>query len=314
MLNSPDLSRTDLNLLVVFEAVMAERHVGRAAARLSLTPSAVSHALVRLRTLLGDPLFLRTPKGVTPTARANALAAPIADVLARARNVIASVAPFDPKRAARRFTIGAPDGVSAVLLEPLLRTLKQSAPLIDISVRQVLPRDGEAATELAWNESFAAIDAGGMDACVIPVTAAPARFHVSALYAEDFVIAMRARHPFARTPTLKAFCAAEHLVVSHTGDPNGFVDTTLAQRKLARRVALTVPNFMFALSVLAESDLIAALPRRFVSQYGKRYGLITREAPLKLPGFTISLIASHAAMQDAGVAWLAAQLERAAPR
>src|SRR3954447_5327487 len=110
MLNKIDLSRADLNLLVLFEVVLAERNVGRAAQRLNLTPSAVSHGLGRLRRLLNDPLFLRTPKGVVPTARAMALAGPVADLLARARNVLASAAPFDAATSTRRFVIGAPDG------------------------------------------------------------------------------------------------------------------------------------------------------------------------------------------------------------
>src|SRR6186997_300243 len=101
MLNQIDLSRIDLNLLVLFRVVLEERHVARAAARLSLTPSAVSHALGRLRLLLNDPLFLRTPKGVVPTARALELAAPVADLLAQARNVLASSAPFDPATSTR---------------------------------------------------------------------------------------------------------------------------------------------------------------------------------------------------------------------
>ena len=103
MLNQIDLSRADLNLLVLFEAVLKERHVGRAADRLNLTPSAVSHGLGRLRRLLNDPLFLRTPKGVVPTARATELAAPIADVLARVRSVISTAEPFDPAKSTRRF-------------------------------------------------------------------------------------------------------------------------------------------------------------------------------------------------------------------
>src|SRR5919108_3706595 len=102
MLNETDLSRTDLNLLVLFEVVLEERHVGRAAEKLNLSPSAVSHGLTRLRRVLNDPLFLRTPKGVVPTARALELAAPIADLLARARHVIATAQPFDPATSARR--------------------------------------------------------------------------------------------------------------------------------------------------------------------------------------------------------------------
>src|SRR5690349_5071230 len=113
MLNQIDLSRTDLNLLVLFEVVLDERHVGRAAARLNLSASAVSHGLGRLRRLLNDPLFLRTPKGVTPTARAFDLAPQIAEILARVRQVVADAAPFDPATSTRRFVIGAPDAVAA---------------------------------------------------------------------------------------------------------------------------------------------------------------------------------------------------------
>src|SRR6186713_2068847 len=104
MMNLDPLSRVDLNLLVLFEVVCEEGHVGRAADRLSLTSSAVSHGLGRLRRLLNDPLFLKTPKGVVPTARAADLAVPIADVLARARSVIATAEPFDPAISRRQFT------------------------------------------------------------------------------------------------------------------------------------------------------------------------------------------------------------------
>ena len=138
-MNEIDLSRADLNLLVLFETVLAECHVGRAAERLNLTPSAVSHGLGRLRRMMNDPLFLRTPRGVVPTARAMALAEPVAEILARTRRVLASAAPFEPATSARRFVLGAPDGVSAVFLPGLLDTLARTAPGIDIGLRQVLP-------------------------------------------------------------------------------------------------------------------------------------------------------------------------------
>ena len=152
MLNETDLSRTDLNLLVLFEVVLGERHVGRAAARLNLSPSAVSHGLGRLRRLLNDPLFLRTPKGVVPTARAIELADPVKDALARMRSIIDIAEPFDPATSARRFTIGAPDG-SAEFLSPLVTAMRRDAPLIDISVRQLLPSQG-GTTETAWESCF----------------------------------------------------------------------------------------------------------------------------------------------------------------
>src|SRR6185295_16292603 len=134
MLNAVDLSRADLNLFVLFETVLTERHVGRAADRLNLSPSAVSHGLGRLRRLLNDPLFIKTPKGMVPTARATELAAPIAELLGGARNVIAMASPFDPATSTRRFTLGAPDGASVVILPPLMSYIGRNAPHVNIVV------------------------------------------------------------------------------------------------------------------------------------------------------------------------------------
>lgn len=312
MLNEIDLSRADLNLLVLFEAVLAERHVGRAAARLRLSPSAVSHGLGRLRQLLNDPLFLRTPKGVVPTARALELAMQIAEVLARARNIMASAAPFDAATSTRRFTIGAPDGLAAVFLPPLLAGIGRAAAGIDIALRQLLPPPGGRSIERAWEPVLAELETGTMDVAILPFDHVPARFVARTLYEEDFVIAMRAGHPFAKRPTLAEYCRMPHLVVSLTGDPHGFVDDALARRHLSRRVALTVPNFMMAFALVAGSDLITALPRRLAAMHARRLGVVSREPPLSLPRFVIRAIAPRVAMMDAGVAWLFAVLEQAA--
>lgn len=299
-----DLSRADLNLLVLFEIVREERHVGRAAERLNLSSSAVSHGLGRLRRLLNDPLFLKTPRGVVPTARALELAAPIADILARVRSVVATAAPFEPATSTRRFTIGAPDGVSAVVLPPLLARLRKEAPGIDIAVRQILPTQGEASAEHAWRGALADLEARAMDVAIVPSDDMPARFHGRLLFEEDFVLAMRAGHPFARAPTLDRYCEMQHLVVSLTGDAHGFVDRVLGEQGRTRRVALTVPNFMFALALVAETDLITALPRRFAARHARRFGVVRREAPLPLGRFRLTAIAPKVAMMDAGLAWL----------
>ena len=314
MLN--ELSRTDLNLLVLFEVVREERHVGRAAERLNLTPSAVSHGLGRLRSLLNDPLFLRTPKGVVPTARATELAAPIADILTQVRSVISTAEPFDPTRSTRRFTLGAPDAASAVFLPPLLTRLRQAAPGIDIGMRQLLPTPGELSPEHAWRNAFSDLEARAMDIAIIPSDHIPARFHARTLYEEDFVIAVRAEHLFADGPTLERYCEMQHLVVSFTGDRHGFVDEALTKRGYSRRIALSVPNFLFALAVIAETDLISALPRRFVAMHGPRFGVLGMEAPLPLPVFRLNAVATKAAMMDAGLTWLVdllAGAEQAAP-
>ena len=311
MLNQIDLSRADLNLLVLFEAVLEEGHVGRAAERLNLTASAVSHGLGRLRRLLNDPLFLRTPKGVVPTARAMELAAPVADVLARVRNVISTAEPFDPATSTRRFTIAAPDGVAAVFLPPLLAELRRTSPGIDIGVRQLLPTQGETSPERAWRSAFAELESRMTDIAVMPSDDIPLRFHHRTLYEEDFVVAMRAGHRLAGALTLDRYCEMQHLVVSLTGDAHGFVDRVLAEQNRSRRIALTVPNFMFALAVIAETDLVCALPRRFVDMHAPRFGVVSVEAPLALGRFRLNAVAPKVAMMDMGLSWLFDVLGRA---
>jgi DNA-binding transcriptional LysR family regulator len=301
MLNENDLSRADLNLLVLFEAVLTERHVGRTARRLSLTPSAVSHGLGRLRRLLNDPLFLRTPKGVVPTARALELGEAVGEILARARRLIASAAPFDPAGSARRFTIGMPDAVSAVLLQPLLAGMRRTAPRIDISVRYLL-RD----------TALSELEARTIDVAVVPLDEIPARFEGRVLYQDDLALAVRAGHPFIKAPTLARYCELDHLVISLTGEPRAFIDDLLMARGLSRRVALAVPNFMLALAVIGETDLVGALPRGFIAMHGPRFGVTGVEPPLPMRSFPLRAIAPKVAMMDAGVAWLFTALEAAA--
>jgi DNA-binding transcriptional LysR family regulator len=303
MMKSIHLARIDLNLLVLFDVVFEEGHVGRAAERLNLTASAVSHGLTRLRRMLNDPLFLRTPKGVVPTARAIELAQPIADILARAQSIVAAAEPFDATKSRRHFTIGAPDALAAVFLLPLLAVLRDKAPGITLSARQVLPELRRPVGD-AWEPALTGLDARTFDVAVVPVREVPARFAGQLLYEEDFVVASRAAHPFARKPNLERFCAARHLVVSLAGDPHGFVDDVLARKNLTRHVALTVPNFSMALALVAETDMIAALPRQLVTRYARRFGIVATDAPIILRRDPISVVATRAAMMDAGVAWL----------
>ena len=161
MVNRIDLSRVDLNLLVLLELVLEERHVGKAAERLNLSSSAISHGLGRLRRLFNDPLFLRTPKGVVPTDRALELAGPIAEILSRTRSVIATAEPFDP---------GHPRAASPSALPTASRRCSwrrcrgpaRPCPGIDISVRQILPPRG-GTTARVWEPVFDDLDARLMD-------------------------------------------------------------------------------------------------------------------------------------------------------
>jgi DNA-binding transcriptional LysR family regulator len=301
MLNETDLSRTDLNLLVLFEAVLEELHVGRAAERLNLSASAVSHGLGRLRRVLNDPLFLKTPKGVVPTERAKELAQPVADILARVRSVVASAEPFDPARSTRRFAIGTADGFS-VFLPPLLQEIARSAPGIDVVVKH-----------MQRETALADLDAKAIDVAVAPFDNVPARFASRVVYEDTFVATVRIGHPFLKAPTLENYCRAKHLLVAPRGDARGDIDQILEQRGLSRRVAVAVPSFMMALDLVGKTELISALPRRFVDMHAEHFGVAFAELPLTFGRRSTVLAAlPKAALMDAGMVWLMGALGRAA--
>lgn len=293
MLNQIDLSRTDLNLLVLFEAVEATRNVGRAAERLSLSASAVSHGLGRLRRLFGDPLFVKVPKGVLPTDRALALAPMIAAILADMRRLVAQSAPFDPATSTRRFVIAATDGVSAVLLPPLMAALAAQAPGIDISVRPLQQ-------ELVAGE----LDAGTVDMALGALIDMPARFVRHGLYHEEFCVTARGDHPWLAKPDLAGLLACNHVLVSPRGDARGFVDDELDKLGLRRRIGLVVPSFMSAIPLIAEGGFVGIFPKRLVRDQSERHALALAPNPLQLPAFPIDAWMLAAATGDGGLDWL----------
>ena len=175
-----------------------------------------------------------------------------------------------------------------------------------------MPPQGGHSVERAWTPVFDQLEAGSIDIAVAPIDRAPPRFVARTIYDEDFVAVARARHPFAVRPTLQRFCQSQHLVVSITADPFGFVDAALEEQGLARRVALTVPDFATALAAVAETDLIAAMPRRFVAMHAARFAVVSRELPLRLRTFSIQAVVPKVALMDAGLAWLFDALVEAA--
>ncbi|OYX26509.1 MAG: hypothetical protein B7Z10_02990 [Rhodobacterales bacterium 32-66-7] len=277
MLKQIDLSRTDLNLLVLFETVLREGHVGRAAAALSLSPSAVSHGLGRLRRLLNDPLFLRTPRGVVPTDRAVALAPEIAEVLQGIRSMLAMAEPFDPETSPRRF---------------------------GVSVLHVVPSFRQSPDEGAWDHVLAMLESRELDVALLPWLTCPARFTTRPVGQDRLVAATRADHPYALNPTIETYCRARHLVVSIRGDPVASTDATLAALGASRRVTMTAPNFSSALFLAAESDLVVSLPESLVTGHGARFGLVGTPLPFQVSPSELVAVTTHAALQDAGVAWL----------
>lgn len=303
-MNEIDDRRADLNLLFVFSALLSERHVGRAAARLLLTQSAVSHALGRLRSMFGDPLFVRHPKGVEPTSRALALAPRIAELLDSARAMLSPSNAFDPQRP-RSFTIATIDHSVHTVLVPLIERLRIVAPAVDLRVQRLDRQSVYAAMDrqeidLALMNDFALVN----------YLDVPARILRRPLYADRFVGIARRGHPgvAAKPLTPEAYSVLPHLLISIRGDPVGFIDPLLAQLGLKRRVAMTVPYVMAAPALVAASDLVTVIGERVARRYVAQLDLEVFELPFAIPEFTVDVLVSGSRANDPALVWLRDQL------
>lgn len=296
------LASVDLNLLVALDLLLETRSVRGAARRAHVTPSAMSHTLARLRVLLEDEVLVRAGHEMVPTPRALALAEPVRDLLAHAQRVLQAPERFDPARLRRSFRLACTDHVSTVLLrraEPLLRS---EAPGVDL---YELPVGPDTMDRLRTGE----IDAG---VGVFPV--APPEVRVRRLFDDGFVTVVRPDHPRVRGPVLSLddFLAEGHLLVAPRGTPTGAIDDALAERGLGRRVARTVPSFLSALWLAAESDLLLTVSRRLVAAVAPRLPLRVLPTPLPIDDYTL-VLAWHprvdAAVEDV---WFRGVLVRAA--
>jgi DNA-binding transcriptional LysR family regulator len=293
-----DLRRADLNLLVVFQALLAERHVGRAAQRLALTQSATSHALGRLRSLFGDPLFVRHPKGVEPTARALALAPAITDILNRAQSLIAPPV-FDPTRACC-FTIATIDLTLPTIIVPLVERLRHVAPAIDLRVVPLV-RDVVAG----------AFDRQEIDMAILNFPDPPKRLARVPVLKDRYIGIARRGHPGLRkrplTPT--AYAELPHLLFSPRGDPKGIVDEPLKRLSdIRRRVVMTVPHISAVPAIVARTDLVAVIAERIARLYAAEHELMLFDPPVRLPEFTVSVLTSAARARDPALHWLQQQV------
>ena len=243
-----DITGFDLNLLKAFEALHAERHVTRAGQRIGLSQSAMSGALTRLRELFGDELFVRSPDGMQPTPRAADLAGPVSAALRLLRDALQADA-FDPAAADHTVTMAMTDYAAFVLLPPLLARLAVEAPGLNVRVRGIFGR----------TEALDLLDNGAADLAVGFPVEASARILVRPLLQEGFACIARRDHPaFAEGAGPEAFAAALHLLVSPEGDRTGIVDRGLAAIGLRRRIVLSLPQFLAAPFVVADTDLVAA--------------------------------------------------------
>ena len=285
----PNFRTLDLNLLRVFDAVMAEGSLTRAGAALAMTQPAVSHALKRLRESLGEDLFTRTTHGVRPTPAAEALWPQVRSALATLRQAIAPAA-FDPRRDAVHFRLAMADATAALLAPGLVTALEAEAAAATLHVQPLTTRDPRRLLQAN------AIDlALGSFPAVLPALQAEgdeSPWRHQPLYDTRYVCVMRRGHPLARPGalTLDAYCAASHLLVSFSGRAFGAVDQALAALGRQRRVVLTVNQFFTAGRVVARSHLLTALPETFLEATGYHDELAIVELPIPLPTVHVGML------------------------
>ena len=287
-----NLAALDLNLLVALDALLLEANVGRAAMRIGLSQPAASHALRRLRDVLGDPLLVRAGARMELTPRAQALRAPLAQALDQVRGLFMPD-DFDAARSERRFRLMMPDLAVELLMPPLMKKLDATAPGVRIDV---VPWRGPAI--------FTAEFARTID-MVISIGDAFKGFHRQLLYTDADALAVRHGHPAgARLKNKDTFSKARHVAVVIRGQSEDLIDTWLQTKKLERRIALVVPSYIEALHVAARTDLVAFVPRRLIAALSKQLSLVTVAPPLD-PGIDEQfMFYPTRAQMDPGSIWL----------
>jgi len=296
----------DLNLLRVFDAVMTEQNLTRAAERLATTQPAVSNALKRLRETLNDDLLLRTAHGMKPTTRAEELWPSVRQALVLLESAIAPEN-FDVAETHATFRLAMADSTASLLLPGLMRSIKQEAPGIDIRMLPLTTRDPRAML-LQSEIDIAVGNFPGVAAQLADGQSSLSAIRHQRLYSSESVCIMRKEHPLAEGElTLDAYCSAHHALVSFSGRAHGPADVALAALGRQRRVALTVNQFYTVGRVVAGSDLISVVPRHLVASTGVIESLVTKELPFKLPVVHVDMLWHERDNRNPSHKWIRAQ-------
>ena len=316
ILTGTKFANFDLNLLRVFNALMEERSVTRAAERLGVTPSGVSHALNKLRYMLKDELFSRGPNGMQPTALGSDIGPKVQRALLQLQSAL-TPSDFKPFETERRFTISATPYTCWLLLPPLMSRFKRAAPKAEIRIQ---PSGALVLEEL---------DSGRIDLAIGVFDQVPDRYESQRLLGDRIVWVLREGHPAARSKlTLKALASVPHVVLSThpAADAEGVVrhgrfarrvvlsdqgrlDTALAKEGLSRTIGLSVPDALSALAITAASDFATLSPRRLALALSKSYGLKLFDPPYSCPEIRFDILWRRDPDPGPAVAWLRSILE-----
>ncbi|WP_411360379.1 LysR family transcriptional regulator [Pseudidiomarina salilacus] len=292
----------DLNLLVYLDVLLRERNVTKAAAQLNITQPAMSNGLKRLRSLLNDPILVRTSEGMIPTETAKRMQEPVRQILYSVEEMVQPAREFDPATTDRVFRIMASDYAASTLMPRLLPSLQAQAPKVTLDI--MTPSD----------ISFHDVENGKVDLAINRFEKLPQSFHQKALWEDDFSCLMRRDHPLLQDYTLANYLKAEHVWVSKTGfgvgvgmDPHdvqklGWVDEALGKLGHKRDIRVFTRNYHVAMH-LARQGLIATLPTRAAKLYEGDDQLVLKAPPFAIEQLDLTMIWSPLLQHDAGHRW-----------
>jgi DNA-binding transcriptional LysR family regulator len=294
-----NLQSIDLNLLLVFESLMDERNVTRAARRIGLSQPAMSNALTRLRRTFNDPLFVRTREGMSPTPAAQALIGPVRVALAGLRSALEERPAFDPAASKRKFHLLANDYAEIMLLAPLVTSLRAKAGEISLRVhRSASVFQPPTPAQLADSFDFAI-------GFFPDVLALDASVHSELLWEESNVCIASANHPSIQGKlSVRQYAAARHVAVFYKSEGPGVIDTLLAQKGLSRRSSVQVPHFSSVPFMVSCSDLIATVPERVARRFAKTLKLQVLPVPITMPPFRLTMLWHERIHADPAHIWL----------
>lgn len=289
-----DIKSLDLNLLPVLDALLRHTNVSAAARELDLSQPAMSHALKRLRDALGDPLFVRTGRGLRPTARAEALATPLRAILGQVRDDVLAGGGFDPGRSTRGFSLCLSDVGSFVLWPRIVVAVRERAPGVGLRLR-TLDTPGIAG----------ALEDGSADLAIGAYPRLPGGLFQQALFERQYVCLMRAGHALARVRlSLSGFASAEHVVIDVASRTNKSIAAALARGGLARRVAMELPSHLMLPPLIEASDYLAVVPGQLADAFRGRGQLASAALPFAVPAVTVRAHWHRRMHADAGHRWL----------
>lgn len=287
-----NLRNLDLNLLVTLDVLLAERSVTRAARRLHYSQPSVSVHLAKLRNIFDDPLLLPGPRGMQPTARAEELLQPLREALESLERAVTPARPFNPAESEHTWRVAASDSSGSTILLPAMAAIRTAAPATRLAVLDLVP--SRIAKQAEQGEVDLAFHTG---------EGSPPGLRRHTLFTERYVLAGRVGHPRLRPQlTLAEFCELEHVIVSpDRGGFHGVTDEVLAKAGLKRKVVLSVPSFLFMMSVLASTDLVAMLPSRLVRHTDM---LQVVASPVDVPAYDMVMLWHERSHRDPAHQWL----------